>query len=172
MPLMNHFVYTDLAASGPLAGVEIPDVSDIYATNAPTGSANCTSQGGCLGTTAQGCADVYERAPWAVLVDFFNVGPAIETVDSLNGVTDAVGRISVSGVAAAEAVGAASASASASGTATSSGTQVAQTSTAATSTGASSSASATKASGASGSRTESYWGAAMLFATVLLWTWP
>jgi len=30
------------------------------------------------------------------MVDFFNVGPAIEAVDSANGVTSAVGRKSVS----------------------------------------------------------------------------
>jgi len=93
MPLMNHFVYTDL-----LPTVQIPDDADIYQTNAPIGSVNCTT--GCLGTTAEGCASFYERAPSYVVVDFFNVGPAIDTVDQLNGVTDAFGRLSLSGVAA------------------------------------------------------------------------
>lgn len=93
MPLMNHFVYTDL-----LPGVQIPDEADIYQTNAPIGSVNCTT--GCLGTSAETCVGVYGRAPSFVLVDFFNVGPAVETVDRLNGVTDAVGRVSLSGVAA------------------------------------------------------------------------
>jgi len=92
MPLMNHFVYTDL-----LPGVQIPDEGSIYQTNAPIGSSNCTT--GCLGTTAEGCAGVYGQAPSFVLVDFFNVGPSIETVDRLNGVNDIVGRLSLSGAA-------------------------------------------------------------------------
>jgi hypothetical protein len=36
------------------------------------------------------------RADDANELQFFNVGPAIETVDRLNGVTDAVGRTNVS----------------------------------------------------------------------------
>ena len=105
MPLLNHFLYTDLATSGALAGVQIPDVDAAYTTNAPTGSANCTEGTGCLGTVAQGCADAYGQAPSYVLVDWFNVGPAIATVDALNGVAedDVVGRQGVSGVAAAPA---------------------------------------------------------------------
>jgi len=113
MPLLNHFLYTELATTGELAGVDIPDVDAAYTTNAPTGSVNCTEGTGCLGTVAQGCADAYGRAPSYVLVDWFNVGPAIATVDALNGVAeeDVVGRQSVSGVAAAPAGGASSSAA-------------------------------------------------------------
>jgi len=105
MPLLNHFLYTELATTGELAGVDIPDVDAAYTTNAPTGSVNCTATTGCLGIVAQGCANAYGRAPSYVLVDWFNGGPAIATVDALNGVAedDVVGRQGVSGVAAAPA---------------------------------------------------------------------
>lgn len=85
MPLMNHFLYTD-----ELLGIEVPDVDYINTTNAASGGT------GNLGTTAAGCASTYGRAPTYVLVDFFNEGPAIDTVDSLNGVTNATGRTAVS----------------------------------------------------------------------------
>jgi len=115
MPLLNHFLYTELATTGELAGVDIPDVDAAYTTNAPTGSANCTTGTGCLGTLAQGCADMYGRAPSYVLVDWFNVGPAIATVDALNGVAedDVVGRQDVSGAAAPPPAAEASSSSSA-----------------------------------------------------------
>ena len=120
MPLLNHFLYTELATTGELAGVDIPDVDAAYTTNAPTGSVNCTATTGCLGTVAQGCADMYGRAPSYVLVDWFNVGPAIATVDALNGVAEAdvVGRQDVSGDAAAPAGGSSSSSSAGSAGAT------------------------------------------------------
>ncbi|GAB7351517.1 hypothetical protein MBLNU459_g2159t1 [Dothideomycetes sp. NU459] len=85
MPLMNHFLYAD-----ELLGIEVPDVSAINVTNAPSGGA------GNLGDAAAECAATYSKPPTYLLVDFFNVGPAIETADSLNGVTNAVGRTDVS----------------------------------------------------------------------------
>lgn len=88
LPLQNHFVYTDEGF-----GIDVPDVTDIYVTNAPVGSVNAST--GSLGASAQACADGYGRAPTFVLVDYFNVGPAVETVDALNGVTDATGRTEV-----------------------------------------------------------------------------
>ena len=51
---------------------------------------------GSLGSAAQSCKTAYGSAPNFVLVDYFNVGPAISTVDSLNGVSgNIVGRKSV-----------------------------------------------------------------------------
>lgn len=135
MPLMNHFAYTSL-----LPSVQIPDEDDIYQTNAPTGSSNCTT--GCLGTTAQQCAGVYGRAPSFVLVDFFNVGPSIDTVDTLNGVSDAVGRLSLSTVAAVPGGARTSSAGSATASATTSGAS------SATSAGTGASASTTRTSGA------------------------
>lgn len=85
MPLMNHFLYTV-----ELLGIEVPDVDSVNVTNAPSGGT------GNLGDAAATCAATYGKAPTYLLVDFFNVGPAIETADTLNGVTDAVGRTNVS----------------------------------------------------------------------------
>lgn len=85
MPLMNHFLYTT-----ELLGIEEPDVSAVNVTNAPSGGT------GNLGDAAAGCASTYGQAPTYLLVDFFNVGPAISTADTLNGVTDPVGRTNVS----------------------------------------------------------------------------
>ncbi|KAF2114100.1 PLC-like phosphodiesterase [Lophiotrema nucula] len=84
MFLMNHFLY-----STQLFGIETPDTNSINVTNAQTGTAS-------LGTRISACSAVYAKAPWAVLVDFFNVGPAIASVDAANGVTSATGRKSVS----------------------------------------------------------------------------
>ena len=84
LPLMNHFLDT---AEG--FGIEIPNIGAINNTNAPSGTA------GNLGTTASNCRSVYGKAPTFILVDFFDQGPAITTVDTLNGIT-AEGRISPS----------------------------------------------------------------------------
>ncbi|KAI9837775.1 MAG: hypothetical protein M1819_006709 [Sarea resinae] len=83
LPLMNHFLY-----SKEILGIEVPDTGNLSTTNAPSGAT------GNLGDTATGCADTWGRAPTFILVDFFNVGPAIESVDKLNGIT-ATGRTSV-----------------------------------------------------------------------------
>ncbi|TKA75147.1 hypothetical protein B0A55_03978 [Friedmanniomyces simplex] len=84
MPLMNHFLYDQEAL------FEMPNDTYLATTNAPSGGV------GNLGSSATQCTDEYGRAPTFVLVDFFNVGPAISTVDRLNGVTAPVGRTAIS----------------------------------------------------------------------------
>jgi hypothetical protein len=83
MSLMNHFLYSTQAF-----GIEEPDVQDVNRTNSPSGGV------GALGTTASKCKTDMGKAPTFILVDFFDQGPAIATVDQLNGIT-AVGRTSV-----------------------------------------------------------------------------
>jgi len=83
MFLMNHFLY-----SVQLFGIEKPDVDILNTTNAETGV-------GSLGQQMNTCQALYGSEPTFVLVDFFNVGPAIESVDKANGVSNAVGRKSV-----------------------------------------------------------------------------
>lgn len=84
LPLMNHFLDMD---SG--LGIKTPDVGNITITNAPGNAV------GNLGKSASDCQQIYGQKPTFVLVDFFDQGPAIETVDKLNGVTNAVGRKAV-----------------------------------------------------------------------------
>lgn len=84
MALMNHFLYQDQAF-----GIQSPDVGNLTTTNAP---GNAT---GNLGLHLGRCTREYGVQPTFVLVDFFNVGPAIEAVDSANGVASPVGRRSV-----------------------------------------------------------------------------
>jgi hypothetical protein len=84
MFLMNHFLYETQ-----LFGIQSPNASYASTTNAETGY-------GSLGSSISNCTSVYGKAPWAVLVDFFNVGPAIASVDTANGVTGATGRRSLS----------------------------------------------------------------------------
>ncbi|KAJ5653156.1 hypothetical protein N7490_000159 [Penicillium lividum] len=87
LPLMNHFLYSTIS----IIDVEYPNASYVSTTNAPSGGT------GNLGSTATKCKAAYNgRQPTFILVDFFNRGPAIDTVDSLNNVTNAVGRTSVS----------------------------------------------------------------------------
>jgi len=95
MPFMNHFLYetTDLFGTT----IESPDLGNISTTNSASGGV------GALGTSATECTTTYGRAPTYLLVDFFNVGPAIETADRLNGVTNPVGRTNVSTAASAPA---------------------------------------------------------------------
>lgn len=85
LPLMNHFLYADSAF-----GIQTPNVSEVAVTNSPK---NIT---GSLGASATECTQYYGRIPGYVLVDYFNEGPAIETVDRLNDVTNPVGRTAVS----------------------------------------------------------------------------
>ncbi|KAL8653885.1 MAG: hypothetical protein Q9210_001836 [Variospora velana] len=82
LPLMNHFL--DVAMS---FGIQVPDVGNLSITNAISGPV------GNLGDAAAACAREYTRAPAFVLVNFFEQGSAIDTVDRLNGIT-AVGRAS------------------------------------------------------------------------------
>lgn len=85
MALLNHFLYLDQAF-----GIQSPNIGNLTTTNAP---GNGT---GMLGQQLGKCTQEYGMQPTFVMVDFFNVGPAIEAVDSANGVTGAVGRKSVS----------------------------------------------------------------------------
>jgi hypothetical protein len=88
LPLMNHFLYSEDLS---FICVEYPNASYISTTNAPSGGV------GNLGSTAATCKKAWGgRQPSFILVDFFNKGPAIDTVDSLNNVTNPVGRSSVS----------------------------------------------------------------------------
>ena len=81
MPLQNHFLYDDQ-----LFGIEAPDEANITNTNAPA------DRPGNVGDAAKDCQTEWGKAPVFILVDFFDQGPAIATVDELNGVTNAVGR--------------------------------------------------------------------------------
>jgi len=84
---MNHFL--DQAQ---LFGIETPNVDASSTTNSPD-----PSVAGGLANAAQTCQTAYGAAPNFVLVDWFSVGPAVQTVDALNGVTgNVVGRQSVS----------------------------------------------------------------------------
>jgi hypothetical protein len=84
MFLMNHFLYENQ-----LFGIQSPNASYANTTNAQTGF-------GSLGVSVQNCTGVYGKPPTFVLVDWFNVGPAIASVDAANQVTGATGRKSVS----------------------------------------------------------------------------
>jgi hypothetical protein len=85
MFLMNHFL-----DQNELFGIQVPNVDASSSTNSPD-----TSIVGSLGNAAQTCSAVYGSPPNFALVDWFNVGPAISTVDSLNGVVSPVGRKNV-----------------------------------------------------------------------------
>ena len=80
---MNHFLYETQ-----LFGIESPNATYVNTTNAQTGT-------GSLGESLSECTGVYGKAPTFVLVDFWNVGPAIASVDKANGIT-ATGRKTVS----------------------------------------------------------------------------
>lgn len=84
MSLMNHFLYENQAF-----GIQSPNETYIETTNAASGGI------GNLGTAAATCASAYGKAPTFMLVDFFNVGPAIDVADTLNGISP-TGRTSVS----------------------------------------------------------------------------
>lgn len=85
LPLTNHFLYDQQ-----LFDIQIPAIDNITTTNSPAPSPQ-----GTLGQSAAACAAEYSRNPTFLLVDFFDQGPAISVVDSLNGVTDPVGRTAV-----------------------------------------------------------------------------
>ncbi|KAG4442992.1 hypothetical protein IFR05_001523 [Cadophora sp. M221] len=85
MSLMNHFQYNAMAF-----GITVPAVGLIETTN--SGATNTT---GALGTHAVQCNSEWGGKPTFVLVDFFNVGPAIEVADDMNGITP-TGRITLS----------------------------------------------------------------------------
>jgi hypothetical protein len=87
LPLQNHFLYQTV-----LLDYQAPNESYVGTTNAPSGGE------GNLGDAASTCQTAWGRQPAFILVDFFDQGPAIATVDSLNGVTNAVGRTNVTAV--------------------------------------------------------------------------
>lgn len=84
MFLMNHFLYDTQ-----LFGIQMPNETYANVTNAETGL-------GSLGGSLDECTGVYGKPPTFVLVDFFNVGPAIASVDAANRISDATGRRTVS----------------------------------------------------------------------------
>jgi hypothetical protein len=85
MGLINHFADTTEILS-----IIVPDVSDIETANSPE-----TNTTGSLGEQAGECESEWGNKPTFMLVDFWNVGPAIDTADNLNGII-AEGRTSVS----------------------------------------------------------------------------
>ncbi|KAI1330425.1 PLC-like phosphodiesterase [Xylariaceae sp. FL0255] len=82
LPLINHFRDDALTSS-----ITVPDVDDIATTNSPE-----TNTTGALGLQTQNCREQWGVIPTFILVDFWNEGPAIDTADVMNDVTDAVGR--------------------------------------------------------------------------------
>jgi hypothetical protein len=87
MGLLNHFADTDEAFS-----ITIPDISDIETTNSPA-----TNTTGALGTHGELCNSEWGTKPTFILVDFWNVGPSIDTADILNGISGQTsGRTNVS----------------------------------------------------------------------------
>ena len=85
MGLINHFADT---AEG--FGITVPDVTDIATTNSPN-----TTTTGMLGLNGEQCKEEWGSKPTFILVDFWNVGPSVQTADNLNGIV-ATGRTSVS----------------------------------------------------------------------------
>ncbi|KAI4274731.1 MAG: hypothetical protein LQ337_003730 [Flavoplaca oasis] len=81
LPLMNHFLNIRQAFD-----IQIPDVGNLSITNAASGPT------GNLGDAAAICAAAYGGAPTFILVDFFQHGSSISTVDRLNGIVP-VGRV-------------------------------------------------------------------------------
>ena len=75
LPLVNHFLDTNVG----IAGVDVPDTSNITTTNGQSGI-------GSLGEAASDCSAAYGKAPAFLLVDFFDEGSAISIVNSLNGI--------------------------------------------------------------------------------------
>ncbi|KAL2818492.1 PLC-like phosphodiesterase [Aspergillus cavernicola] len=88
LPLQNHFLYQTI-----LLDYQAPNESYVGTTNAPSGGE------GNLGDSASTCQTAWGRQPAFILVDFFDKGPAIDTVDDLNGVTNPVGRSNVTLIA-------------------------------------------------------------------------
>lgn len=84
LPLQNHFLYDKQ-----LFGIEAPAEDKIGDTNAPA------EKTGNIGDAAEQCQTEWGRAASFILVDFFDQGPAMATVDKLNGVTNPVGRASL-----------------------------------------------------------------------------
>jgi len=93
MGLLNHFADTAEAL-----GITIPDITDIAVTNSPVDNRNSSSSTavGSLGTHGAKCDSEWGEKPTFILVDFFNVGPSMDTADNLNGILGSTeGRASV-----------------------------------------------------------------------------
>ncbi|KAL8793180.1 MAG: hypothetical protein Q9195_004210 [Heterodermia aff. obscurata] len=90
LSLVNHFLDIQLAF-----GIDVPDIANAHLTNANSGVV------GNLGDSANACTTAYGKQPNFLLVDFFDQGNAIETVDKLNGITP-VGRTDVTGLTDAQ----------------------------------------------------------------------
>lgn len=84
LPLMNHFVYESNSL-----GIQQPNVNTLQSVNSQNNGT------GNLGERSRTCAQEWGRNPTFVMVDFFNVGPAIASVDAMNGVSNPVGRTAV-----------------------------------------------------------------------------
>lgn len=91
--LMNHFL--DVQQS---FNIQIPDVGNLSVTNAASGPT------GNLGDAAATCTATYGRAPTFILVDFFEHGSSISTVDKLNSIVP-VGRTPTASNATARGAG-------------------------------------------------------------------
>ncbi|KAI9742575.1 MAG: hypothetical protein M1818_003715 [Claussenomyces sp. TS43310] len=87
MGLINHFA--DTASTG-ILDFTTPDITDIGTTNSPS-----MTTLGALGQHGANCTSNWGKKPTFLLVDFWNVGPAIKTADNLNGIV-ATGRTNVS----------------------------------------------------------------------------
>ena len=74
MYIVNHFLDLDLG------GIDVPDDADDKTTNAATGK-------GSIGAQADICIGLYERAPWGVLVDYFDRGDVFTAQNTLNGLS-------------------------------------------------------------------------------------
>ena len=82
--LQNHFLDAPLGDTG----IVIPNMGASNSTNSPNADVV-----GSLASSANECTALYGRAPNFLLVDWFDRGPAMETVDRLNGVVrDVSGR--------------------------------------------------------------------------------
>jgi hypothetical protein len=90
LSLVNHFL--DLQEP---FGIVVPDVANAKLTNANSGVV------GNLGTSASQCAQAFGKQPNFLLVDFFDQGPAITTVDQINGIIP-VGRAAASTLTATQ----------------------------------------------------------------------
>jgi hypothetical protein len=80
--LMNHF----------LGNQQLLDIVTPAVEQAPNTNSADPSAPGSLGSAVQSCFEEYGRTPTFVLVDFFNVGPAIVTVDGFNNISSPIGR--------------------------------------------------------------------------------
>ena len=83
MALTNHFLY----AQG-LFDIETPAVDNITTTNSPNQTV------GNFGKALDSCKSEYGKVPTFTLLDFVDEGPAINAVDTMNGITP-VGRAAV-----------------------------------------------------------------------------